>query len=92
MDQLVGLLARVLQLMMFAIVARAVLSFIVPMMGERPHPILVNINMLLGQITEPVLGPLRRVLPTFGMLDLSPMVAIIALEFIRQLLKRSVGV
>ena len=77
--------------MAIAIVARAVLSFIVPMMGERPHPILININTLLGQVTEPLLGPLRRLLPTFGMLDLSPMVAIIALEFIRGLLIRSVG-
>ena len=80
-------LANVLLLLIIAIIARAILSFIVPMMGERPHPMLVNINSMLGQITEPVLGPLRRVLPTFGALDLSPMVAVIVLAVIRSVLK-----
>ena len=32
---------------------------------------------VLYQITEPILAPIRRVLPKFGMLDLSPMVALI---------------
>ncbi len=78
-----------LRLLSIAIIARAILSFIVPMMGERPHPILVNIKTMLGQITEPVLGPIRRVLPTFGALDLSPMVAIIVLEILRSVLVKS---
>ena len=85
-EAIIEILARVLGLLSIAIIARAILSFIVPMMGERPHPILVNINSLLGQITEPVLGPIRRVLPTFGALDLSPMVAIIVLEILRSVL------
>jgi len=85
-DVLVDILARVLRLLSIAIIARAILSFIVPMMGERPHPILVSINSMLGQVTEPVLGPIRRVLPTFGALDLSPMVAIIVLEILRSVL------
>jgi len=85
-ETIVGILASVLRLLSIAIIARAILSFIVPMAGERPHPILVNINTMLGQITEPVLGPIRRVLPTFGTLDLSPMVAIIVLEILRSVL------
>ena len=32
---------------------------------------------VLYQITEPILAPIRRVLPKFGMLDLSPMVALL---------------
>ena len=87
MEQLRGILDTVLLLLIIAIVARALLSFIVPMMGDRPHPMLVNINTMLGQITEPMLGPLRRVLPTFGMLDLSPMVAVIVLAVLRNVLK-----
>jgi len=79
----------VLRLLSIAIIARAILSFIVPMVGERPPPILININTILGQITEPVLGPIRRVLPTFGTLDLSPMVAIIVLEILRAVLVKS---
>ena len=40
------------------------------------------IKQALDQITEPVLGTLRRYLPRFGMLDLSPMVAIIVIIFL----------
>ncbi len=40
---------------------------------------------VLYQITEPILAPIRRVLPRFGMLDLSPMVALILIGFIRGL-------
>ena len=89
-DFILGLLDKVLLLFIFAIVGRALLSFVIPMVGERPHPVLISIYNLLGQVTEPVLGPLRRVLPTFGMLDLSPMVAIIVLAFIRNLLSRGI--
>ena len=89
-DFILGLLDRVLLLFIFAIVGRAILSFVIPMLGERPHPVLITINNLLAQVTEPMVGPLRRVLPTIGMLDLSPMVAIIVLAFIRNLLSRGI--
>ncbi len=90
LEFLLGLLDRVLLLFIFAIVGRAILSFVIPMVGERPHPVLITINNLLAQVTEPMVGPLRRVLPTIGMLDLSPMVAIIVLAFIRNLLSRGI--
>lgn len=40
----------------------------------------------LHEITEPILAPLRQVLPRFGMIDLSPMVAIILLSVIGRLI------
>ena len=69
-----------------AIFARVILSLVIPMSGTRPHPMLINLAQLVNQITEPVLGPIRRVLPTFGMMDFSPMVALIILWAIRSLL------
>jgi YggT family protein len=36
-------------------------------------------------LTEPVLAPIRRVLPPMGGLDLSPMVLLIGLQFLRRL-------
>ncbi len=71
-----------INILIFIIVARAILSFILPMMGARPHPTLVSVHNLLVQITEPILGPIRRVLPTFGMFDFSPFVVIIVLSVI----------
>jgi YggT family protein len=41
---------------------------------------------LLDGLTEPVLAPIRRALPPMGGLDLSPMVLLIALQFLKRLL------
>ncbi len=41
---------------------------------------------LLYQITEPILAPIRRVLPSFGMMDLSPMVALLLITLVQQLI------
>ena len=39
--------------------------------------------VFLHDITEPILAPIRQFMPRLGMLDLSPMVAIILLNLIR---------
>ena len=43
---------------------------------------------LVFQVTEPILAPIRRVLPRLWMLDLSPMVALILLSFIQRMVVR----
>ena len=67
------------QVLIFAIVARALLSWF----NLRPDHPLVRI---LYDLTEPILNPLRRVIPTIGMLDITPIAAIILLEFTRGIL------
>ena len=64
-----------------AILLRAILSWFSP----RPTNMLVNI---LYQVTEPLLAPLRRIVPRVGMLDLTPLVAIVLLQLIGSLLLR----
>ncbi len=39
-------------------------------------------NNFIFQLTEPILAPLRRVLPKFGVADLSPFVAIVILTIV----------
>jgi YggT family protein len=41
---------------------------------------------IVGTLTEPVLGPIRRILPDFGGIDFSPMLLLLALRFLRGLL------
>ena len=74
-----GLLNTLLTFATILIFARVILSFIIPMMGAKPHPIIININTLVNQITEPLLGPIRRSLPSFGGLDFSPMAVLIVI-------------
>ena len=69
------------QVLWIALLARVILSWV----NLSPtNPLVV----IVYQITEPILAPIRRVLPRMGMLDLSPMVALILLFAIRQLLIR----
>ena len=84
-----GIVNTILNILIAAIVARAILSFIVPMAGSSPHPILLSVSNVVNQLTEPILGPLRRALPTLGVLDFSPMVAIIILVVIKEVINRA---
>ena len=73
---------------MLAIFARVILSFVAYFV-KPPHPEwLVSVDRVMNQITEPVLAPIRRMLPSFGGLDFSPMVVIIVLMLIRAILAR----
>ena len=77
-----GLIDRVILFITILIFARVILTFVLPLMGGRPHPILITINNLVFQVTEPVLGPIRRSLPSLGGFDFSPMVVLIILFFV----------
>jgi YggT family protein len=46
---------------------------------------------LLDDVAEPVLSPLRRVIPRLGMLDITPLVAIVILYFISFIVMRFLG-
>ena len=67
---------QLLQLYMFAIFGRIVLSWF----PVSPGGAMASSYSFLYTITEPVLGPLRRVIPPLGGFDLSPIVAVIALQ------------
>ena len=81
---MITLLNTLLTLATILIFARVILSFVIPMMGARPHPMLVSISILVNQVTEPVLGPIRRNLPSFGGLDFSPMAVLIIIILLRE--------
>ncbi len=79
-----GLINGLITLFTLAIFARVILSFVIPMTGGRPHPILITIITFINQITEPILGPVRRSLPSFGGFDFSPMAVLIILILLRR--------
>lgn len=75
MQALGVLITNLLYLFVFAIFIRSILSWF-PISPYNP------IKVALDQLTEPVLGPIRRYMPRFGMLDLSPMITIIVIIFL----------
>jgi YggT family protein len=75
---LVQLLLTVLSLYSWVIIIRALISWVSP----DPHNPIVQI---LSKLTEPVLKPLRRLLPPrkTGGIDVSPILAILLIHFVR---------
>jgi YggT family protein len=62
----------------WAIVARSLLSWF-PIDQSSP------LYQLLFRVTEPIIEPIRRVMPNTGMMDLSPMAAIVLLIIVGQM-------
>lgn len=77
-----ALVAQLLSLFTLAIFARAILSFF----PIRPGSPIAPVSQFLYRITEPVLAPVRRVLPPMGGLDLSPLVVILGIQILTSIL------
>ncbi len=73
-------LYQLTQFFFFAIIIMVIASFVSP---GNYNPALALIQSLL----EPVMGPLRRVLPPMGPLDLSPMVALLIIFVLQNFLR-----
>lgn len=86
--QLVNLLFTLIYL---SILGRIILTLVLSFMSGDPPPALVSITQVLIQVTEPILAPIRRVLPTFGMIDFSPLVAILLLTVIHRIIEYALG-
>jgi len=72
---LISLLQLLSQLFSLLILARILMSWVQVDRGNA-------VVKLIFDLTEPILAPIRRVLPQAGMFDFSPMVAILLMEFL----------
>ena len=68
---------------MWIVVARAVISWVNP---DPYNPIV----RLVVRVTEPVLGPVRNLLPALGGFDFSPILVLIAIQLLENLLIRAI--
>ncbi len=74
LSTILQVIIMLISIFLYAVIIRAILSWFAGMnMGNNP------ILSLLNSITEPVLAPVRKVLPPVGMFDLSAMVVILIL-------------
>ena len=55
------------------------------------QPFVGQVWYTLQRILEPIYGPIRRVLPDLGGIDLSPIVALLGIEVIRIVLINNIG-
>ena len=81
------LVSQLIWIYIYILIAAAVLSWLVAFNVVNPRNDLVrNIGYFLFRITDPVLRPIRALLPNLGGIDLSPVLLIIALMFLERLI------
>ena len=81
---LIGFLMMVLTLVIYVVVAQAILSWLVAFNVVNTHNKFVRTVLTsLDRVIDPMLRPIRRVVPDLGGIDLSPMVLILGLIFLR---------
>ena len=81
MPELIGFFGWVLGLYSWVIIAAALITWVSP---DPRNPVVT----FLRQVTEPVLAPVRRLLPPWktGGLDFSPLIVILAIQFVERVI------
>ncbi|MBI5030384.1 MAG: YggT family protein [Chloroflexi bacterium] len=78
MSIIIYLVNLIFTLLIFAIIARAILSWF-PQDPYNPNPLIV----WLHRITDPILEPIHRLIPPIGAIDISPIIALIGLQILQ---------
>ena len=83
----VHLVSTVISIYVWLLIAQAVLSWLVAFgIVNRYNRVVATIGDFLWRVTEPLLRPIRRVLPDLGGIDISPVILILLLWFLRNLM------
>lgn len=82
-----NLISTIITLFIWVLVINAALSWLIAFnVINTRNRVVYTIGDIVFRLSEPVLRPIRRVVPMMGGLDLSPVIAILALYFLRDLL------
>jgi YggT family protein len=85
MNPFLWLILTVLDLYKWILIASIIVSWLIAFgIINMQNPYARQANYALRRLTEPVLGPIRRVLPDLGGLDFSPLVAFLGIMFLQQ--------
>ncbi|MBO9534499.1 MAG: YggT family protein [Solirubrobacteraceae bacterium] len=79
-----GLIFSIIQIATLLLLAYVILDlarYFIPSLPEAAR----QFHNALGRLWEPVLGPIRNALPPLGGIDFSPLIVLLALQFIGQL-------
>ena len=87
MVEILGFISSLVQLYIYIIIAGAVMSWLIAFNVINPYNQFVrSLWQGLNAVTEPLLRPIRRIMPDLGGIDISPMVLIIVLWFVQGVL------
>jgi YggT family protein len=92
MTSLLQIILLILDVVWFIVIAHVIMSWLINFnVLNRNQPLVWQIWTGLERLLEPVYGPIRRVLPNMGGLDLSPIVLLIAIYAVRIVLMNNAG-
>ena len=77
-----------IDILFYALNLAILIRVIVSWLNINPYNPIVS---LIYQVTDPILEPLRRIIPPLGMIDISPIVAMLLLSVIQEVLLGVVG-
>jgi YggT family protein len=81
------LIDTIVDIAIILLIAQVILSWLVAFnVVNTRNPFVNSVGRFLYQVTEPVLRPIRRIIPSFGGIDISPLVAALLLGFLRILI------
>lgn len=84
MNPLLWLVLTAIDLYFWIVVAAVVLSWLLAFnIVNGGSPFVRQVGALLRRLTEPLLAPIRRFLPDLGGIDVSPIVLLIGIQFLR---------
>ena len=87
MDALIWLINSIINIFIFILIVQVIMSWLIAFnVVNTRNRFVYMVADIAYKITEPVLRPIRRILPNFGGIDLSPVVLILLLGFIQRLL------
>jgi YggT family protein len=87
MNPFIWLIITVIQLYTYIVIATVIISWLIAFNVVNLHnPVVRQIAYILGQLTEPLLDPIRRTLPSLGGLDISPVILLLLLYFLQRLI------
>jgi YggT family protein len=82
------IISYLINIIVIVVIAQFVLSLLISFNVVNMHnDFVAAIWRAVNAILDPVLNPIRRIMPNTGMLDLSPMVLIIGLSIVQIILK-----
>ncbi|MBC6416498.1 MAG: YggT family protein [Rhodospirillales bacterium] len=84
---LIQVASLAIEIYMWMLVAMAILSWLIAFdVINRHNNVVSTLGRFLWKITEPPLRPIRRILPDLGGIDISPMILLLGLYFLRSFL------
>lgn len=86
------LILQIINILMFLVIAGAVMSWLIAFNVVNPRNAFVyQLGRFLEAVTDPLLRPIRKVVPLLGGIDVSPVILLLGLQFLSIVVSNTLG-